>query len=523
MTPVTPSPRPRARPAGTAPAAACGLLLAVVAESCSVGLVGLSGWFIAASAVAGATAYSTFSYLAPSGGVRALALGRIATHYATRIVLHSAALRRISAARLRYYDRAAGGSHGHWSGQSLDRVMADADTQGMALIQATAPVVQAAALVGGGCLAILLAGYPSVAAVVAVAAALCAVFATAAVRHAADPGSSRGALRTELTAVVDAWPEMASLGAADHLARRTRALLDAYEEQRFRAAAGTARAAGACRAVTATALLLTVLCADARGADVATLVLLALLVTGVLANAERLVPAVAARALAQRAAARLASAGGTADSSGGPTCRATYDHRALTVTGYRIPRSSVRRRRRIDVTVAVGSTLFVTGASGSGKTTFLDALTTALREAGGPAARATVTSVPADNHLFTGSVADNIRLADPTASDEDVAGLLTAVGLDHSGLTPETGVGVGGRGLSGGEQRRLAIARALATRPDVLLIDEPTTGLDTRTAARVLAAVRRRLPRAVLVLALHEVPADAESAGRAWSRTRLDR
>ncbi|MFF8934699.1 ATP-binding cassette domain-containing protein [Streptomyces paradoxus] len=79
--------------------------------------------------------------------------------------------------------------------------------------------------------------------------------------------------------------------------------------------------------------------------------------------------------------------------------------------------------------------------------------------------------------------------------------------LDHSGLKPETGVGAGGRGLSGGEQRRLAIARALAARPDVLLIDEPTTGLDTHTAARVLAAVRCRLPRSVLVLAMHEVPA----------------
>src|SRR5947209_15242030 len=146
-----------------------GLTLAVLAETCSMGLLGLSGWFIASSAVAGASAYSTFSYLAPSGGVRAFALGRIVANYASRVVLHSAALRQISAARLRFYDRTAAepSTHGTWSGQSLDRVMADADTKGMALIQATGPMIVAAAMTAGGCLAVVLAGYPLVAVVLA--------------------------------------------------------------------------------------------------------------------------------------------------------------------------------------------------------------------------------------------------------------------------------------------------------------------------------------------------------------------
>ena len=61
--------------------AAAGLVLAVAAEVCSVGLLGLSGWFIASSAVAGATAYSLFSLMNPSGGVRAFAFGRIVTNY----------------------------------------------------------------------------------------------------------------------------------------------------------------------------------------------------------------------------------------------------------------------------------------------------------------------------------------------------------------------------------------------------------------------------------------------------------
>ena len=179
--------------------------------------------------------------------------------------------------------------------------------------------------------------------------------------------------------------------------------------------------------------------------------------------------------------------------------RVGYDGRALSVSGYELPETPTRAAREIAFSVEAGQTAVVTGTSGSGKTTLLTAITEALR-----AVPAVVTAVLADDYLFTGTVADNIHLSDPDATDAEIVELLAALGL--SGLGPQTEVGVGGRPLSGGEQRRLHIARALVTRPDILIIDEPTTGLDADTASRTLYAVRERLPHAVVILAMHEPP-----------------
>jgi ATP-binding cassette, subfamily C, bacterial CydC len=254
------------------------------------------------------------------------------------------------------------------------------------------------------------------------------------------------------------------------------------------------------------------------------LVFLALLAAGVMINAERLVAAAEAWTLANQADERLASVG--SDEIRRPSCapilRATYDRSGLTVSDYWLPDTPTRNAREIELAVAAGRTLVVTGASGSGKTTFLGAIATALRQPAIQPGSGVVTAVLADDYLFTGTVSTNIRLANPTASDDYIRDLLASMLLDRSGLDPYTKIGVDGCDLSGGEQRRLHIARALATEPGVLLIDEPTTGLDTSTGIHVLMAIRRRLPHAVLVLAMHELPADPEALGCAWSTVSLD-
>ena len=511
----------RDRRSGHAPIAAAGLVLALTAEACSVGLLGLSGWFIAGSAMAGAAAYTTFSYLDPSGGVRAFALGRIITTYASRIVLHAAALRKVTAARLAFYDRAAAepSAHGTWAGQSLDRVLADADTAGMALIQATAPAVTAACMTVGGCAAIVIAGYPLPAALAAVAAAACAALGAATARSAGRASKARAALRTELVTAVEAWPEMASLGAAAQLGARTTRQLSAFGDHASRRAAAQARTAGAARALTAAAVALTAATAAGQGAGATALVFTTLTAVGVMANAGQLIPAAEARVLARQAARRLEHGedGQVLPPFPGAAFRAAFDGHLLTVDAYRLPG---RPARQTGFTVTAGQTLVVTGASGTGKTTLLNAIAAALRQPG--TQPGTVISVLADDYLFTGTVGSNIRLASPLSSGSDIDDLLAALLLDRSGIGSATPVGAAGRGMSGGEQRRLHVARAVAARPDVLLIDEPVASLDALTGTRVLAAARLYRPRAVLILAMHELPADTGVLGPDWTAVPLD-
>ena len=168
-----------------------------------------------------------------------------------------------------------------------------------------------------------------------------------------------------------------------------------------------------------------------------------------------------------------------------------------------------------------GQITAIAGPSGIGKSTLIDVLLGLRPADAGTADVATVDGrsvaissldrdswhrqvawVPQHPYCFSGTVAENVRLAAPAASDADVRGAMASVGLGDLDLAAT--IGEGGTGLSSGQRRRIGVARALLKPAHLLILDEPTAGLDAASEATVLAAVgaaARDGGRAVLLVA----------------------
>lgn len=473
--------------------------------------------------------------------VRALGISRGVFRYLERLASHDTAFRGTTAARTVIYRRLANGDAaavtGLRRGDLLTRTGDDVDTVGAVVVRAVVPMAVSAVLAVA---AIGLLGTISLAAagVLAVSLAVSGIVAPAMSARAA-----RLAEREAMTASAHFAED--AVTALDHAAElrvagRLRGVLDAGRIESAGAAAATDRAAsGSAVAAAATPLAIGASVVGALligitiyGGDM-TPMALAMLVLVPLAAFEAVttLPAAAialtrAGHAAERIMALLDRAG--AEDLVGQVLPADSTLRAVGLcAGW--PESKVTPV--IDLDAGPGARLAVIGASGSGKTTLLMTLAGLLEPIEGtvtlggepirslePAGvRRRVTYFAEDAHLFDTSLLENLRVARGDLDATEAARVLGAVGLGEwlAGLPEglDTVLTGGERAVSGGQRRRILLARALASPADVLLLDEPTEHLDATEGAALLRALLDRNsgllePHRSAVVVTHQLGAD---------------
>ncbi len=465
-------------------------------------LLGLSGWFLAGAALAGAAgpiAVQSFNYLLPSAGFRGLAILRTAGRYGERLFGHRAAFRALAALRPALFAGLAAAppqtALSLSSGEASARLVQDVGAIETVFVQRSAPWAAAAAAGAAVALIALASVWAAMAYLVGLGLQII-VGRVLADRLSRDPGRDQlrasGRLKDGLGAYLLAAPELRCF---DLTPRAIEALM-AHDAELSRASLA-GRDAEALLALAQAGLAAATVVAVAALSSGAALPFAALAVLATLAGLEGvtgLLRAAQQQGAYQEAVARL---------------DAVLVAPALAAA----PPPTLANLEIDGRPFEPGARIGVAGPSGGGKTRTLEALvglrpapSGRFRVGGAPLestplgwARPLFAYAPQDARLLTGTVAENLRLAAPEADDATLWDALADAQLDaRVRRLPEglaTWLGDGGEVLSGGERRRLSLARAFLRPAPWLLLDEPTEGLDSATEAQLVATLERRLSR----------------------------
>ena len=177
----------------------------------------------------------------------------------------------------------------------------------------------------------------------------------------------------------------------------------------------------------------------------------------------------------------------------------------------------------IDLHIPSGSTVGILGGTGSSKTTLIQLIprlydvTEGCVKVGGvdvrdydlTTLRGAVSVVLQKNQLFSGTIKDNLRWGNPEATDEELIEACKLAQADEFIQTfpdgYDTWIEQGGTNVSGGQRQRLCIARALLKKPKVLILDDSTSAVDTRTDARIRAGFRSYIPETTKIIIAQRV------------------
>ncbi|HEV7257073.1 MAG TPA: amino acid ABC transporter ATP-binding/permease protein [Bosea sp. (in: a-proteobacteria)] len=509
-----------------------GALLAAVTVLAGVALLGLSGWFITATAIAGlssATALA-FDVFAPSAGIRLLALGRTASRYGERLVTHDVTLRLLAGLRERLFRGWAGPGAAHQllrrPARLLFRLTADIDALDSLYLRVLVPM--AAALGTAAVVALVLALlHPALGFGAGAWLLLAGLGLPILAAHRALAPARRRAHASEalLARAIDLVAGQTELVMAGRLAAQCAALAGADRRQaesddalnRIETGVGIGFGLASAVLLSGTLLAVTALAEAGRiGAPAAALgVLVALAALEPFAGLRRGALELgrtlfAARRIGPRLAPTEAAPVSAPPSI--PGVAAWLDGVVVRHDG--AARSSLTG---ISLSLQVAETVAIVGPSGAGKSTLLSVIAGEIGLTAGHVEALPATLLTQRSELFQDSLRDNLRLADPAANDAQLMAALASAGLradvEALPLGLETRLGENGLGLSGGQARRLTLARLVLRDTPLWLLDEPTEGLDGATARDVMARLRDCAQRRCVVIATH-VRREAEAADR---------
>ncbi|WP_313046466.1 heme ABC transporter ATP-binding protein/permease CydC [Atlantibacter hermannii] len=495
-----------------------GVVLAIITLLASIGLLTLSGWFLSASAVVGVAGVYSFNYMLPAAGVRGAAITRTAGRYFERLVSHDATFRVLAHLRVYTFSKvlplSPSGIARFRQGELLNRLVADVDTLDHLYLRVISPLA-------GALVVILVVAVGLSVLDVTLALTLGGIMLLTVLllpplfyRAGKSTGEALTALRAQYRQQLTAW----LIGHAEltifNAASRYRDALDSTESEWHEAQRRQAGLTAISQAVMMlisgmTVVLMLWMAAGGVGGNTAPGALIALFVFCALAAFEALAPVTGAfQHLGQVIASALRVTQLTEQQPDVTFSDATMsvpEQAAVTFdkVSFRYSQQAQPALNQVSLTIQAGERVALLGRTGCGKSTLLQLLTRAwdpqqgeITLAGLPltqysesALRASMSVVPQRVHLFSATLRDNLLLAAPQASDARLASTLTQVGLEK--LLEDGGLnswlGEGGRQLSGGELRRLAIARALLHDAPLMLLDEPTEGLDAGTEQQILS------------------------------------
>ena len=511
---------------------ALSLLLGVAALGAAIALGGTAAWLIARASQQPPVLYLTVA----ATSVRLFGVSRALARYLSRLASHKVALTGMDNLRNNLYDELAAAPGTKLStlrrGDLMTRAGADVDEVGNVVVKTLLPAL-VAAIVGVGTVGVITVISPAAGIILALCLVVSGIIAPALIARSVRLAESQGAdARTDIAATSLAILEGATELSMAGTLGRARHSLDGAEGELSAALARSSRLSAFARGLDVCAMGVAVIGALLIGIPQTTSgalaqVLLAVIVLVPLSSFEgvaELTPAAAQLVRSAQAATRICSLLDEEapeqphDIPEGPT---VIEARDLAIGWPGGPTLATG----ISLTLRPGSSLAIVGPSGIGKTTLLATLTGIIPPKSGSALingvpawgadrdqlTSRITMTAEDAHVFATTIYENLRVARASLTRDEASELLSRAGLAQwvqslpEGL--DTVIGSGGTTVSGGERRRLLMARALAAPAPIMALDEASEHLDAVTADRLMETLLTRSPDRATLVVTHRLSA----------------